>query len=186
MFQDDLRAFISNNDLSVVYSAIDNIHYGALNSTDGMFKTISTLSEYNDLSGDNFTNVVTVYNNILSQYTKVLDFDTFYNYATSSKAEGPLTFKNNNNGKGTLKMFGFIVENDVPNYSVSNNYEIELNLSTKNALEDAYKEYLYTIARYICFETEFITNLESVPVKLEFTENKLYRLYCRRSVPGRF
>lgn len=176
MFQDDLRAFISNNDLSVIYSAIDNIHYGALNSTDGMFKTISTLSEYNDLNGDNFTNVVSIYNDILSKYTKVLDFDTFYSYATSSKTEGPLTFNNNNDGKGTLKMNGFIVDNDVPDYSTSNNYEIELNLSTKEAVEDAYKEYLYAIARYVCFETEFITSLESVPVKLEFTESKLYIL----------
>lgn len=176
MFQDDLRAFINNNDLSVVYSAIDNIHYGALNSTDGMFKTISTLSEYNDLTGDDFTNVVSIYNDILSKYTKVLDFDTFYSYATSSKTEGPLAFVNNNNGKGTLKMSGFIVENDIPNYSTSNKYEIELNLSTKDAVEDAYKEYLYAIARYVCFETEFITSLESVPVKLEFTESKLYVL----------
>lgn len=176
MFQDDLRAFISNNDLSVVYSAIDNIHYGALNSTDGMFKTISTLSEYNDLTGDDFTNVVSIYNSILSNYTKVLDFDTFYSYATTSKTEEPLTFTNNNNGKGTLKMSGFIVENGIPNYSTSNKYEIELNLSTKDALEDAYKEYLYAIARYVCFETEFITSLESVPVKLEFTESKLYVL----------
>jgi hypothetical protein len=176
MFQDDLKAFISNNDMSVVYSAIENIHYGALNNTDGMFKVISTLSEYNDLNGDNFTNVVSIYNDILSKYTKVLDFETFYSYATSSKTEGPLTFTNNNNGKGTLKMNGFTVENDVPNYSTSSKYEIELNLSSKDALEDAYKEYLYAIARYVCFETEFITSLESVPVKLEFTESKLYIL----------
>lgn len=176
MFQDDLRAFINNNDLSVVYTAIDNIHYGALNPTDGMLKTISTLSSYNDLSGSNFTNVVSIYNDILSKYNRVLDFDTFYDYAMSSKTEEPLTFKNNNNGKGTLKMSGFIVENNIPSYSSSNKYEIELNLSTKDALEDAYKEYLYAIARYVCFETEFITSLESVPIKLEFTESKLYIL----------